>query len=86
MNHHYQAICGRLGRYIQLLRDARTALQAAYEAHKSKVAEYDNCLRYANQRAELYHEWAVSAQKEREHWRKRALAVEEELFTIKINL
>lgn len=85
MSINYLSICGRLGRYIQLLRDAREALQAAYDAHKKQIKDYDDCLKYSNTRSDLHREWALDAQKETNHWQKRALAAEAELFNIKIN-
>ena len=85
MNINYHAICGRLGRYTQLLQSAREALQEAYKAHKDSVAKYDECLEYANKRTEISINWAKAATAELDYWSKRALAAEAELFTIKNN-
>jgi hypothetical protein len=76
MSINYLAICGRLGRYTQLLKDAREALQEAYAIHKESVAKYDECLKYANMRRELCEKWARDAQKERDYWKSRAVIAE----------
>jgi hypothetical protein len=85
MQINYQSICGRLGRYIQLLRDARMALQEAYKAHKDQIAQYELCLAHANKQADICRMWALSAKREIKHWQDRALAADAENFTIKNN-
>ena len=85
MSINYLAICGRLGRYTQLLKDAREALQEAYKIHKESVAKYDQCLEYANKRSEIHVAWAKAATTELDHWKIRALTAEAENFTIKNN-
>ena len=83
MSINYLAICGRLGRYTQLLKDAREALQEAYKIHKDSVAKYDECLDHANKQADLCRASAKAATAELDYWSKRALAAEAELFNLK---
>lgn len=74
--YHYT---GKLGRFQQII----TGL-------KKLVAEYEACLRAANERFEHQVRWrraaceyAHSASEEMNHWKDRALAAEAELFEIK---
>lgn len=85
MNHEFQRVCGLYGRTLQLLANVRIALQTANAAQKKQIAEYESCLRYEGQKSDMYHEWAIAAQKEKDHWRNRALAAEKENFELKIN-
>ena len=85
MNHEYQRKCGQLGRKIQILQDTKSALESAYSANKSRIAEYELCLDHANKQADMARAYAKASTAETEYWKKRALAAETELFTIKNN-
>ena len=83
MDHEYQRKCGQLGRKIQILTDAQKALSASYESNKRIIKEYELCLDHANKQVDLARAYAKAATAGLDYWKKRALAAEAELFTIK---
>lgn len=83
MNINYQSVCGRLGRYTQLLQSAKEALKQAYEEHKKQIKRYDECLRYANGRMDIYRQWSLDCQAEKDHWKARAEKSEKENFDLR---